>query len=242
MYDTEMKLNHQIVQFLDTQLHSLMPSLSEPECHDSHGSPAFLTPNHQALLSAMLMSLDQYLSGLKAINCLLQKGYVSQTRGLFQTLGDDYEDIIFLSLPAQDGKMSALHRDYLLESQSGECTQCYSPLSRCEMRSMIRKAKHINHNVFQLFPKKQALQVLRPHGGKPCSVEVAIELHKHFAYKAILLAVLTAKVAQDESIMRACLNYRAHLEMIDPSAVDASKLQVATALQVEEDAKKVVSL
>ncbi|MGF1684444.1 hypothetical protein [Photobacterium minamisatsumaniensis] len=220
MYDTEMKLNQQIVQFIDNQLHALTPSETVPE----ERSVLSGVSNRSALLLAMLTSLNQYLSGLKAINCLLQRGFVSQTRGLFQTLGDDYEDIIFLSLPMEDGKMSTLHRHYLADSQTGECPTCYSPLSRCEMRSMIRNAKHINHNVFQLFPKKQALQVLRPHGGKSCSIEVVIELHKHFAHKAILLTVLTAKVAQKENIMRACLNYRAHLEMIDPTAAESSHL------------------
>ncbi|MGF1717117.1 hypothetical protein L4D08_19830 [Photobacterium chitinilyticum] len=212
MYDTEMKLNHQIVQFVETQLHELLPPHSEEVLAGKN--------NEQNMHAVMLSILVQYLSGLKAINCLLSKGFVSQTRGIFQTLGDDYEDIIFLSLPSQDGQVTPLHQEYLKSAAGDECHGCYSPVSRCEIRNMIKQAKNINHNVFQLYPKKQALQVLRPHGGKPCSVDVAIDLHRHFAYKAILLAVLTAKVADNVEIMRACLNYRAHLEMIDPRAVE----------------------
>lgn len=212
MYDTEMKLNHQIVQFVETQLHELLPPQSKQVL------PA--VNNGQNMHAAMLSILVQYLSGLKAINCLLSKGFVAQTRGIFQTLGDDYEDIIFLSLPSQDGQITPLHQEYLKSAAGDECHGCYSPVSRCEIRNMIKRAKNINHNVFQLYPKKQALQVLRPHGGKPCSVDVAIDLHRHFAYKAILLAVLTAKVAENVEIMRACLNYRAHLEMIDPRTVE----------------------
>lgn len=214
MYDTEMKLNHQIVQFVEVHLQALRPPKTEE---------ALLSANsEQNIPVAMLSILAQYLSGLKAINCLLNKGFVAQTRGIFQTLGDDYEDIIFLSLPSQDGKLTPLHQEYLKSVAGDDCHGCYSPVSRCEIRNMIKQAKNINHNVFQLYPKKQALQVLRPHGGKPCSVDVAIELHRHFAYKAILLTVLTAKVADNMDIMRACLNYRAHLEMIDPRAVEYS--------------------
>lgn len=211
MYDTEMKLNHQIVQFVETQLHELL----SPEADQV---PA--VQNHENMQAVMLSILAQYLSGLKAINCLLGKGFVAQTRGIFQTLGDDYEDIIFLSLPSQDGEVSPLHHEYLKSAAGDECHGCYSPVSRCEIRNMIKRAKNINHNVFQLYPKKQALQVLRPTGGKPCSVDVAIDLHRHFAYKAILLTVLTAKVSSNVEIMRACLNYRAHLEMIDPRTVE----------------------
>ncbi|UTV29735.1 hypothetical protein [Photobacterium atrarenae] len=211
MYDTEMKLNHRIVQFVDAQLHELLDTESVTEsCADS---------GNQAMHDAMVSILTQYLSGLKAINCLLNKGFVAQTRGIFQTLGDDYEDIIFLSLPCQDGQMTPLHHAYLKSVAGAEYHGCYSPISRCEIRNMIKQAKNINHNVFQLYPKKQALQVLRPHGGKPCSVEVAIDLHRHFAYKAILLAVLTAKVAGNLEVMGACLNFRAHLEMTDSRAV-----------------------
>lgn len=214
MYDAEMKLNHQIVQFVDTQLQVLLPSKTAQTS----------TPDNseQNIPAAMLSILVQYQSGLKAINCLLNRGFVAQTRGIFQTLGDDYEDIIFLSLPSQDGQLTPLHHEYLKSVAGDDCHGCYSPVSRCEIRNMIKRAKNINHNVFQLYPKKQALQVLRPHGGKPCSVDVAIDLHRHFAYKAILLTVLTAKVAENVDIMRACLNYRAHLEMIDPRAVEFS--------------------
>ncbi|MEJ2766353.1 hypothetical protein VV869_20570 [Photobacterium sp. MCCC 1A19761] len=211
MYDTEMKLNHRIVQFVDAQLHELLDTESVSEPCPQMGDCAM----HEAMMSI----LTQYLSGLKAINCLLNKGYVAQTRGIFQTLGDDYEDIIFLSLPSQNGQMTPLHHEYLKSVAGEEYHGCYSPVSRCEIRNMIKQAKSINHNVFQLYPKKQALQVLRPHGGKPCSAEVAIDLHRHFAYKAILLAVLTAKVAGNLDVMGACLNFRAHLEMTDPHTV-----------------------
>ncbi|MBV1842530.1 hypothetical protein [Photobacterium ganghwense] len=224
MYDTEMKLNHQIVHFVESQMQTLVESMTESD-RGVTGVNAPYQPSQHAdshamatILTAMETSLQQYMEGLRAISCLLQKGFVSQTRGIFQTLGDDYEEMIFLSLPSQNGQLSNLHRQYL-ETRTDQDGLCgLSPLSRCEMRNMIRKATHINHNVFQLYPKKQALEVLRPHAGKPCLVEVAIELHKHFAYKGVLLAVLLAKVAGDEAIMRACLNYRAHLEMIDPLA------------------------
>ncbi|WP_299018000.1 hypothetical protein [uncultured Photobacterium sp.] len=214
MYDTEMKLNHQIIQFLEFQLQALLPSKEDRNRLNSSAN------SEQYIPAAMLSVLVQYLSGLKAISCLLNKGFVSQTRGIFQTLGDDYEDIIFLSLPSQDGLLTPLHQEYLRSAAGDDCRGCYSPVSRCELRNMIRQAKNINHNVFQLYPKKQALQVLRPQGAKPCSVDVAIELHRHFAYKAVLLTVLTAKVAGDMDVMRACLNYRAHLEMIDPNTAD----------------------
>ncbi|PSW05129.1 hypothetical protein [Photobacterium lipolyticum] len=211
MYDAEMKLNHQIVQFVETQLHLLLPPQTSLQ------SSTMMTGQNMHLV--MMTILAQYLAGLKAIDCLLSKGFTAQTRGIFQTLGDDYEDIIFLSLPSQDGQLTPLHEEYLKGVAGDECHTCYSPISRCEIRNMIKRANSINHNVFQLYPKKQALQILRTHGGKQCSVEVAFMLHRHYAYKALLLTMLTAKIAGDTEIMRACLNYRAHLEMIDPKTI-----------------------
>lgn len=216
MYDTEMKLNHQILQFLEFQVQALLPSSEERKetssvTDENQDSPEVIIPE------MMLSLLVQYLSGLKAINCLLNRGYVSQTRGIFQTLGDDYEDIIFLSLPSQEGIVSPLHQSYLNNSADDSCS---NPVNRREIRNMIRRAKKINQNVFQLHSNQQVFQVLRTQGAKHSSVDVAIDLHRHFAYKAILLAVLTAKVSDKMEVMRACLNYRAHLEMIAPNAVE----------------------
>ncbi|MBD8511519.1 hypothetical protein IFO68_02225 [Photobacterium sp. CAU 1568] len=207
MYDAEMKLNHQIVQFLEYKLQTLHENIRENITEPPE------------LYTAMLAVLTQYMAGLKSITCLLNHGFVPQTRGIFQTLGEDYEDIIFLSLPALHGTMTHLHYAYLKRVAGEEDYGYYSPVSRCEIRNQIREANGINHNVFQLYPKRQALQVLRPLGDKPCSANLAIELHRHFAYKAVLLTVLTAKVADEQEVMRECLNYRAHLEMVDPEAV-----------------------
>ncbi|GAB6261323.1 hypothetical protein L4174_020790 [Photobacterium sp. CCB-ST2H9] len=207
MYDAEMKLNHQIVQFLEFQIQTLQENVQEQVTEPPE------------LYTAILAVLAQYMTGLKSISCLLNHGFVAQSRGIFHTLGEDYEDIIFLSLPAMNGLMTNLHYAYLKRIAGEEEHAYYSPLSRCEIRSQIREASGINHNVFQLYPKRQALQVLRPVGDKPCSASLAIELHRHFAYKAILLTVLTAKVAGESEVMGECLNYRARLEMIDPQAV-----------------------
>ncbi|MCM0148605.1 hypothetical protein KCN56_08530 [Photobacterium galatheae] len=207
MYGAEMKLNHQIVQFLEFQIQTLHENVQEQVTEPPE------------LYTAILAVLAQYMTGLKSISCLLNHGFVAQSRGIFQTLGEDYEDIIFLSLPAMNGAMTNLHHAYLKRIAGEDEHAYYNPVSRCEIRSQIREASGINHNVFQLYPKRQALQVLRPVGDKPCSACLAIELHRHFAYKAILLTVLTAKVAGEAEVMRECLNYRARLEMIDPQAV-----------------------
>ncbi|QUJ69445.1 hypothetical protein KDD30_22060 (plasmid) [Photobacterium sp. GJ3] len=207
MYDAEMKLNHQIVQFLEYKIQALQENVQERVTEPPE------------LYTAILAVLAQYMAGLKSISCLLNHGFIPQTRGIFQTLGEDYEDIIFLSLPALEGRMTHLHEAYLKRIAGDGNQDYYSPVSRCEIRSQIREASGINKNVFQLYPKRQALQVLRPVGDKPCSASLVIELHRHFAYKAVLLTVLTAKVASEMEVMRECLNYRAHLEMVDPQAV-----------------------
>ncbi|MGR5126803.1 hypothetical protein [Photobacterium swingsii] len=207
MYQSDMKLNHQITQYVEMQVQRLKSSAVEPGVE-------MVLPHHQGR-EVMRDILQQYLSGLKAISCLLEHGYVAQTRGIFQTLGDDYEDIIFLSLPSLDGELTSLHKAYLKGVSSAHCEACYSPITRCEIRSTIKQAKTINHNVFQIYPKKQALQVLRPQGDKPCSSTLAITLHRHYAHKALLLTMLTAKVSGEDEVMRACLNYRAHLEISD---------------------------
>ncbi|OAN11109.1 hypothetical protein A3K86_19250 [Photobacterium jeanii] len=207
MHLSDMKINHKITQYVESQIQRLKSSTAEKQ-------PCSQLPYQQGP-QVMLQILQQYQSGLKAISCLLEHGFVAQTRGIFQTLGDDYEDIIFLSLPCLDGELTALHKAYLKGVTNNECQACYSPVSRCEIRSTIKQAKTINHNVFQLYPKKQALQVLRPQGSKPCSATLAVSLHRYYAHKALLLAMLTAKVSGVEEVMRACLNYRAHLEMSD---------------------------
>ncbi|MDO6500646.1 hypothetical protein [Photobacterium sanguinicancri] len=207
MYQSDMKLNHQITQHVEMQMQRLKSSAASAD-------GKMLLP-HQQGQEVMRDILQQYLAGLKAISCLLDHGYVAQTRGIFQTLGDDYEDIIFLSLPSLDGELTSLHKAYLKGVSSAHCEACYSPITRCEIRSTIKQAKTINHNVFQIYPKKQALQVLRPQGDKPCSTTLAISLHRHYAHKALLLTMLTAKVSGEDDVMRACLNYRAHLEISD---------------------------
>ncbi len=55
MYDTEMKLNHQIVQFVETQLHELLPPRSEQVLAGEN--------NDQNMHAVMLSILVQYLSG-----------------------------------------------------------------------------------------------------------------------------------------------------------------------------------
>ncbi|KMV30024.1 hypothetical protein AB733_13925 [Photobacterium swingsii] len=92
MYQSDMKLNHQITQYVEMQVQRLKSSAVE-------SGVEMVLPHHQGR-EVMRDILQQYLSGLKAISCLLEHGYVAQTRGIFQTLGDDYEDIIFLSLPS----------------------------------------------------------------------------------------------------------------------------------------------
>lgn len=62
---------------------------------------------------ALIQKLVRYISGLNAVNSLLQTGYVQETGVLQRTLDEIQEDIFFLASSQTNGVFTDRHKQYL---------------------------------------------------------------------------------------------------------------------------------
>lgn len=69
--------------------------------------------NNKGVHEALIQKLVRYISGLNAINSLLQTGYVQEVGVLQRTLDEIQEDIFFLASSQTNGVFTDRHKQYL---------------------------------------------------------------------------------------------------------------------------------
>lgn len=77
------------------------------------GTPHAFRYEKQSLEAAVIQKLARVISGLHASLCLLDGGFSQELGGIFRTLDEFNEDILFLCQAIRTGDVTKLHQQYL---------------------------------------------------------------------------------------------------------------------------------
>ncbi|MCJ2055508.1 hypothetical protein MKL09_02960 [Methylobacterium sp. J-048] len=113
-------------------------------------SGLYMRYQEQLIEQAIILKLARVLSGLKAVQVLLDNG-LSQEQGAIQRMVDEIcEDIIFLSASKMQDDFTDLHKRYLQDFWSEEFDNP-DPIKSQQVRAMVPRKK-IRAYIHRLFP------------------------------------------------------------------------------------------
>lgn len=97
----------------------------------------------QSLEATVIQKLARVISGLHTSLCLLDGGFAQELGGIFRTLDEFNEDILFLCQAIRTGDVTELHQQYLASFYQEEFDEPDNPfLSKQKRPTILRKNIH----------------------------------------------------------------------------------------------------